>query len=182
MRLLRFVKRAVLVITSSAAMLVAGLSVYLRIEQYRFRGQAERLLSDVRELELNKASAAEVRLVAKKWGFKEWQGSPCTENDCAYHFQLMSPDPRRLLERWAYAHWDTIALTLLGARPIAVKSSVQIRGQEFRSAWLSVSTFGCGEDWGDCTLTAVAGTKEESSFSAYDQADVKLKHSLLHPG
>lgn len=72
MRLLRFLKRAVLALALAAFVLLAGVSVYLRIEQYRFRRQAEQLLADVRGLELNKASAAEVRSVVKKWGFTEW--------------------------------------------------------------------------------------------------------------
>lgn len=91
MRLLRFVKRAALVIALIAVILVAGVSGYLRIEQYRFRRQAEQLLSDVRELELRKASAAEVRLAIKKWGFEEWgrgPGKPCIDDDCIYRFQL----------------------------------------------------------------------------------------------
>jgi hypothetical protein len=49
MRLLGFVKRAALVVGVGAAILVAAVSAYLRIEQYRFRGQAERLLADVRD-------------------------------------------------------------------------------------------------------------------------------------
>ena len=44
MRLLRFMKRGALFIAMSAIILVAGFSVYLRIEQYRFRKEAERLL------------------------------------------------------------------------------------------------------------------------------------------
>src|SRR5208282_2584056 len=92
MGLLRFLKRAVLIIALSAVALLAGLSVYFRVEQYRFRRQAERLLADVRELELKKASADEVRVVVKKWGFTEWgagPGRPCTQDDCMYRFQPM---------------------------------------------------------------------------------------------
>jgi hypothetical protein len=79
MRLFRFIKRAALLIAVSAVILVTGVSVYLRIEQSRFRRQAERLLSDVRELELEKASAEQVKVVVRKWGFEEWQGpgKPC---------------------------------------------------------------------------------------------------------
>lgn len=69
MRLNRFVKRAALVVILSDAILVAGVSAYLRIEQYRFRKQAEELLSNVRELELKKASAADVSLITKRWAF-----------------------------------------------------------------------------------------------------------------
>jgi hypothetical protein len=91
MRPLRFIKRAALLIVVSAVILVAGVSVYLRIEQYRFRRQAERLLSDVRELELEKGSAEQVKVVVRKWGFEEWQGpgKPCNEDECIFRFQLV---------------------------------------------------------------------------------------------
>jgi hypothetical protein len=133
MGLLRFVKRAALVVALGAFILLAGVSVYLRIEQYRFRRQVERLLSDVRGLELTKARAEDVRLVVKRWGFEEWQSTvnPCTEEECRYHLSLTSPDPDRLYER-GYAHWDMIlhVLVLLGARPAVVQSWIQIRGKE----------------------------------------------------
>jgi hypothetical protein len=47
MRPLRFRKRAVLLIAVSAVILVAGVSIYLRIVQSRFRRQAERLLASM---------------------------------------------------------------------------------------------------------------------------------------
>ena len=91
MRLLRFVRRAALFIAMSAAILVAGVSVYLRIEQYRFRSQAEQLLADVRQLELEKASAAQVKVVVNKWGFEQWRDpvNPCTEDECIYRIELV---------------------------------------------------------------------------------------------
>jgi hypothetical protein len=94
MRLLTFVKRAVLAIALIAILLLAGVSIYLRVEQHRFRRQAERLLSDVRDLELKRADAAEVRLIVRKWGFEEWgqrPGVPCTADDCIYQLRLMPP-------------------------------------------------------------------------------------------
>jgi hypothetical protein len=99
MRMLRFVKRPAQVIALSVVVLVVGFSDYLRIEQYRFRRQAERLLSDMRELESKKASAAEVRFVVRNWGFEEWKSPvvPCTYNGCVYYRdRLMAETARRL--------------------------------------------------------------------------------------
>ncbi|HKV78911.1 MAG TPA: hypothetical protein VJP02_12250 [Candidatus Sulfotelmatobacter sp.] len=92
-------KRGALFISMSAIIFVACVSVCLRIEQYRFRRQAERLLEDVRGLELRKASAAEVRSVVKKWGFQEWgrgpgPGEPCTDEECIYRFELVPKTDR----------------------------------------------------------------------------------------
>src|SRR6266700_3813005 len=95
MRLLRFMKRGALFIAMSAIIFLACVSIYLRIEQYQFRRQAEHLLSDVRELELKKASASQVKVVVMRWGFKEWgeepdhPGHPCTEDNCLYRFELV---------------------------------------------------------------------------------------------
>ena len=93
MGLLRFVKRAALVIALGAVCLVIGVSGYFRIEQYKFLRQAERLLSDVRELELKKASAAQVKVIVREWGFEQ-PDKPCTANECVYHFRLI-PKPAR---------------------------------------------------------------------------------------
>jgi len=188
MRLLRFVKRAALVVALSAVILVAGVSVYLRIEQYRFRRQAERLLSDVRELELKKASAAEVRLVVRKWGFEEWQGpdKPCTEDECVYRLKLM-PEPARahsLPDPFVAAPIAHI-FDWLGLRPSLVQSWIKIRGNALRSLSFSVYTLGrgCAQGGGSgCMLLGDAGTKRgDGSWSAHDQPDVKLKHTLMHP-
>ena len=92
MRLLRLVKRAVLAVALLAVVSVAGVSVYLRVEQYWFRRQAEQLLSDVRELELKNESAEQVKVVLRKWGFDEWgrgPGQPCTEDECIYRLELV---------------------------------------------------------------------------------------------
>lgn len=186
MRLLRFVKRVALVVTLGAVALVAGVSVYLRIEQYRFRRQAERLLSDVRGLELEKATAAQVTVVVRKWGFEEWrQPKPCTEHECIYRFQL-APKPARahnfqspfVFILGAYAR----VFEWLGLRPTVVQAWVQIRGKRLRSVFFSVYTLGRGCEGNGCTLNGEVGSKwGEGSWSAADRPEVRLKHSLLHP-
>lgn len=175
-------KRAALVVSLSAVILVAGVSAYLRIEQYRFRRQAERLLSDVRELELKKASAAEVRLVVRKWGFEERRSpfDPCTDDNCIYRFQLMA-EPNRAHN---FPIWGPTARVFewLGLRSTVVEAWLQIRGKALRSFSFIVYTMGRGCDGRDCTLMGYAATNQwDGSFSAHDQPDVKLKHSLLHP-
>jgi hypothetical protein len=53
--------------------------------------RAGRLLSDLRELELEKASAEQVKFVASKFGFERWHGpeNPRTEDECLYGLQLV---------------------------------------------------------------------------------------------
>src|ERR1700745_660942 len=148
MRLLRFVKRGALFIRMSAIVFVAGVSFYLRIEQYKFRRQAERLLSDVRELELNKASAAQVKVVLTRCCFKEWgeepdqPGHPCTEDNCLYCFELV-PHVRQ-------GHLADPFLSALEAKPLewlrlrltVVHAWVQMRRKTVTSVSFSVWTMG----------------------------------------
>jgi hypothetical protein len=191
MRLLRLVKRAALVVSLSAVTLVAGVSVYFRIEQYRFRRQAERLLSDVRDLELKKASAAEVRSVVKKWGFEEWgrgpgPGEPCTEDECIYRFELVpkAAQGRVLLDPFNSALLGH-PLAWLGLRLTVVQAWVRIRGKALTSVSFSVWTVGRGCDGHgrpDCTLMGYADTRQQGGgWSSHQQPDVMLNQSLLHP-
>jgi hypothetical protein len=185
MRLLRFVKWAALVIGTSAVILVAGISFYLRIEQYRFRREVEQLLSDVRQLELKKASAADVRVVAKRWRFEESQsaGKPCTDDDCEYFFRLIAPDPLHLYGLFNFDKFPAAAhiLTLLGQRPAYVQAWVRVHKSVVRSTLFAVFMPGKNDDGENCTLMSYAGAKDETSFSEHDLPDIKLKHSLLHP-
>jgi hypothetical protein len=185
MKLLRFVKRAALVVALGAVILLVGFSACLRIGQYRFRRQAERLLSDVRELELEKASAAQAKVIISKWGFEKWQrpDRPCTEDDCAYRFESMA-GPVGLHEFRDPFLWRSMAglAEWFGLRPTRVDVWLQIQGETLRSVSFSVYTIGrgCGER--GCVLASRAGTKQEGgSWSSRDQPEVKLKHSLSHP-
>jgi hypothetical protein len=185
MRLNRFVKRAALVVILSAAILVAGVSAYLRIEQYRFRKQAEELLSNVRQLELKKASAADVSLITKRWRFEELQstGKACTDEDCEYYFRLIAPDPLHLYDLINLEKFPTTAqvLAFLGQRPGYIQARLRVHGRVLRSTYFAVGVLGRQGDSENCTLMGFAGANEDSSFSEHDLPDIKLKHSLLHP-
>jgi hypothetical protein len=185
MRRLRWFRRALFTIVLGMVAVTAGISAYLRVEQYRFRRQAESLLEDVRGLELRKASPDEVRRVVKKWGFEEWgrgPGKPCTEDHCGYVFRLM-PEPacvHKFMDPFI-GEPGALVFDWLGLRPTRVLAWVEIGGNALRSVSFSVHTLGRGCKENDCTLEASAGTKRESSFGGPDRPDVKLRHFLLHP-
>jgi|SRR5580658_4045535 hypothetical protein len=190
MRLLRFVKRGALFIAVSTVIFVAGVSVYLRIEQYRFRRQTERLLEDVRGLELRKASPAEVRSVVKKWGFEEWgrgpgPGEPCTEDECIYRFELVPKAERDVFSNPFASAVVGHPLEWLGLRPTVVHAGVQIKARVLASVSFSVWTLGRGCDRQgrlECTLMGYADTKQQrSGWSSHQQPDIKLNQYLLHP-
>ncbi len=177
--------RAALVVALSPIILLSGLSVYFRIEQYGFRRQAEQLLGDVRELELKKASAEEVRLVSRKWGFEELQrqGKPCTEGDCRYFLRLRSPTPEHLYEYFLRGRRREMVirvLALLGHHPAMVECFVDTGEKKLRYMSVRVSMLVGGNDGYDYTLIGLAGNTPGGGWSGRDRPDVKLKHSLLH--
>ena len=188
MRLLGFVNGASLRIALAALIFVSGLSVYLRIEQYKFRRQAERLLSDVRELKLKNASSAQVKVVLTKWGFQEWgqaPGKPCTDDECIYRFELVPKARGHSLADPFLSALEAYPLEWLGLRLTVVHARVQIRRRTLTSVSFSVWTLGRGcEGRGrpECTLMGYADTgQRRSGWSSHQQPDVKLKQSLLHP-
>jgi hypothetical protein len=63
--------RSVQIVALVAISVLVAASLYIRVEQWWFRHRMEQLLEDVRGLELGKASAADARRVAQKWGFGE---------------------------------------------------------------------------------------------------------------
>jgi hypothetical protein len=173
----------------TGASLVVALSAFLRIEQYKFRTQAERLLSDIRELESGKASAEKVKIVISKWGFEQWRDpkNPCTEDECIYRFQLVP----KAAQGHILAHPFAAALVArplewLGLRLAVVHARAQIRGKALTSVSFSVWTLGRGCDGRgrtECTVMGYADTKQRggSGWSSHQQPDVKLRQSLLHP-
>jgi hypothetical protein len=179
------VKRAVLAVALlSIAFVAAGASVYLRIQQYRFRRQAEQLLSDVRELELQKESAEQTKVVLRKWGFDEWgrgPGEPCTEDDCIYRLELVP----KAAQGHRLDPFNSAFLAWLGLRLTVVDAWVGIRGKALTSVSFSVWTVGrgCGgHGRPDCTLMGYASTKQQQTWwSSHQQPDAKLSQSLLHP-
>lgn len=179
-------KWGALVVALIALTVVAGVSIYFRIEQYRFRRQTERLLSDVRGLELKKAGAAEVRLIVKKWGFVEWgrgPGQPCTNDECSYRFQLVPKTAQgRIFADPFMGGAGGRVLEWLGLRPTTVWAWLRIRGGALRSVSFSVWTLGRGCSGINCTLVADADTWGRSGWSSRHQPEANLRHSLLHPG
>jgi hypothetical protein len=140
-------------------------------------------------LELEKASAEQVNVVLRKWGFDEWgqgPGKPCTEDGCIYRFELVpkAAQGHILAQRFVSALMAR-PLEWLGLRLTVVHSWAQIRGKALTSVSFSVWTLGRGCDGRvrlECTLMGNADTKQRGSgWSSHQQPDVKLNQFLLHP-
>jgi hypothetical protein len=92
---------------SAALLLIAiiGLSIFLRIEQYRLRRKAEAIIWDMRTLLTSDRSAARVDEFAKKWNF---EGAPCSLDRCSYRLTLTNRTvaSRRHLDEGRAYQWN----------------------------------------------------------------------------
>src|SRR5438445_8039946 len=67
------------------------LNVVLRVEAYRFRRQAERLMADIQALKLRKSNWLEAERIISRWGkYGHYEGH-CDASFCRYSIDLESP-------------------------------------------------------------------------------------------
>ncbi|MGA3371172.1 MAG: hypothetical protein ABSC48_05365 [Terracidiphilus sp.] len=115
----------------AALALIAGLAVFIQIQQRIFRWRAERLLEDMRELQSHKSTWADAQKIMTRWG--EWSSyeGGCTQEQCTYHIYLQESVNAFLLR-----HWEQIPLpwlleypySLVGGRKAAVYAGLRIKG------------------------------------------------------
>jgi hypothetical protein len=68
--------------------LVAVLAAYVQIQQHILRWRAERLLADIREIQMGKSTWADAQRLMTRWGaWGAWQGD-CTERYCDFEISL----------------------------------------------------------------------------------------------
>jgi hypothetical protein len=69
--------------------LVAGLAVFVQIQQRILRWRAERLLADIRELQSHKSTWADAQKIMTRWGaWGSYEGS-CTAEKCEYRIIIV---------------------------------------------------------------------------------------------
>src|SRR5258707_8581412 len=67
------------------------LSVFLRVESYRFQRRAERLMTDVQALKLRQSNWLEAERLISRWGkYGHYEGH-CDTSFCRYSIGLNSP-------------------------------------------------------------------------------------------
>ncbi len=89
----KWLRRALIVLVCLVSLFVMA-STYLRIRQYAFRWRMERLVADLRGLELRKANAQDVQQFVQKWGFEPYETSAeqCPNGPCkSYSFEAWWP-------------------------------------------------------------------------------------------
>jgi hypothetical protein len=69
--------------------LVAGLAIFVQIQQHILRWRAERLLADMRELQSHKSTWADAQKIMTRWGaWGSYEGS-CTGKHCEYRVVIV---------------------------------------------------------------------------------------------
>jgi hypothetical protein len=64
--------------------LIAGLAAFVQIQQHILRWRAERLLADIREIQMGKSTWADAQRLMYKWGAWGDARNECTERSCDY--------------------------------------------------------------------------------------------------
>jgi len=118
--------RALIWLSAGLAISVVLLSAAIHLDQYLLRLCADRLLSDIRSLELRKSTYTDARRVIDYWWDDAREQGPCRPDWCDIKINLTDP-------AWNRAEFTLRTPTLskisrwLGARPAMVDAGIRIR-------------------------------------------------------
>jgi hypothetical protein len=118
---------------------IACLAAYVPIQQHLLRWRAERLLADIRQIQMGKSTWADAQAFMTKWG--TWGGyeGVCTTERCDYRVAMQDwfrgmpayfSDGRRIklfLEKRAGLAWFKPFYRLLGGRFAVVQAEIKVR-------------------------------------------------------
>lgn len=150
------------------------LAVAIRVDQYLLRRNAERLLADLKSLEMRKSTYRDARLVIDRWSEEMHQEGPCQPYRCDARISLgdflvrhreLFANHQRLAYGWGYV------CRLLGARPAMIDGSIRMRrnivwGKGIRATVLSHFRRTVDEDSYDYTLVGEAGSGSPMTISS----------------
>jgi len=118
---------------------VAGLSVFVQIEQQLLRWRAERLLADIRAVQMGKSTWMDAQRLMYRWGaWGAWIGS-CSADDCEYQIALQDASHTYPVFFWtqkgntvrAAGHEYALRLQwfywILGGRAANVYASIRVK-------------------------------------------------------
>lgn len=168
-----------MVLVIVAALAVVACAVAIQVEQHLLRRRAERLLGDIRSLEIGKTTQQDAQRTLPQWERYRWNEGPCKGPDCASFvvedfFYRHSDLIGRLYEKDRAAAELLFGIYMkLGGRPSRV-----VGGVEFRDGVVSGKSFRVhvevppwkGNDW---HYTLVGGA---TSVREIWQHHVKLSH------
>ena len=129
--------RRILRITAfTVGVLLLGTVALVRIQQQILRWRAERLLSDIRSLQLGRSTWADAQKIMTRWGAWGFYEGSCTEKRCAYQiafrdvsrtFLVMSvPDGSLHAEPQEHNAWILKAYRILGGQSALIAARVEV--------------------------------------------------------
>jgi len=143
------------------------------------RSRAERLLGDVRALNVDHSQWKDVQPMMQTWGRWSSSKTPCTEQSCNYHIDVEQTLPPFLVGDPARGRkWLPRFANLLGLRSSAVRAGFAMDRGVVTAKWFGEQVTLPVADWGLRTdyvpfLSVLAG--ESSMFKA------DANQHLLHP-
>jgi hypothetical protein len=119
--------------------MLAALAVFVQIQQHVLRWRAERLLADIRQIQMGKSTWADAQRLMTRWGeWGQWEGS-CTVDGCNYEIEMQDTlqrvgtyfwertPPEKREEKHFYRGWELRLYSLLGGRITQVRASIHLK-------------------------------------------------------
>jgi hypothetical protein len=121
---------------------VAGLAVFVQVQQHILRWRAERLLADMRELQSHKSTWADAQKIMTRWGAWGSYEGHCTAGQCNYYIHVQGSG-----SAFIQSLHEEIPLLKLLQCPFVL--------------------MGGGGDWVDATLRVKDGIVAESKYDIF---------------
>jgi len=110
--------------------LIAGLAVFVQIQQRILRWRAERLLADMRELQSHKGTWADAQKIMTRWGtWGAYEGS-CTAERCDYRIIIIDTLSTLIwtnVDRYPILRTLSLPCTLMGEKDAFVVATLDIK-------------------------------------------------------
>jgi hypothetical protein len=160
--------------------LAAGLAAFVQIQQHILRWRAERLLADIREIQMGKSTWADAQRLMKQWGkWGGWQGS-CTAKRCDY--QIVMEDSFRALPtfyvpsgdlriaRRTCCRWLWKPYMALGGRLSQVNARLEVKDGVVwaKSIFVEIGTFKHMQDQSDPISYSLVGNAAGMTSFPFD--------------
>lgn len=137
--------------TLLVVVLVIGLFIFVQVQQHLLRWRAERLLNEIRDIQMGKSTWADAQKMMNEWG--EWGGyeSSCTSERCDYQIAMedefrvfpiyFMPNGHIWKEPRECCRWLFKPYQVLGGRYELVDARIQVKDGIIWTKSFGISTF-----------------------------------------
>jgi len=159
---------------------IAGLAVFVQVQQHILRWRAERLLADIRAIQMGKSTWADAQRLVKHWDQWSTSSVPCSEASCTCWIEVQDTlwtlgsayDKYRSV-------WGMLAIPylLLGGRQAMAVASLNVVGGHVTESTFELFLIvvpSKSNGWNGYGL--VGSASEYAEFAPYDFEDQRLLH------